>query len=81
LDRGQFTRSIEARLTVNLNSASGREDFVPVRLLNGSAGFEAEPLFGKSNLIFTLVNADGLVHIPADATGMHAGELVQVDLF
>jgi molybdopterin molybdotransferase len=38
----------------------------------------AEPLFGKSNLIFTLVNADGLVTIPLDVTGYRAGESVDV---
>jgi molybdopterin biosynthesis enzyme len=38
-------------------------------------------VFGKSNLIFTLVRADGLVHLPADATGWAAGALVDVEPF
>ena len=41
----------------------------------------ADPVFGKSNLIFTLVRADGLVRIPPDATGLSAGERVEVRLF
>jgi molybdopterin molybdotransferase len=47
----------------------------------GSAGlvnYEAEPIFGKSNLIFTLASADGLLRIPPDATGLSAGEVVEV---
>jgi molybdopterin molybdotransferase len=50
-------------------------------LLPAEAGYEAEPVFGKSNLIFTLARADGLLRIPPDATGLSAGELVEVVLF
>jgi molybdopterin molybdotransferase len=70
-----------ARLSVNLASQAGREDWWPVRLAPAmEAGREmvAEPIFGKSNLIFTLVAADGLVRIPPDATGLSAGDLVEV---
>ena len=42
--------------------------------------FLAEPIFGKSNLIFTLASADGLLRIPPDATGLSAGEIVEVHL-
>jgi len=38
------------------------------------------PIFGKSNLIFTLAAADGLLRIPPDATGLNAGEKVEVIL-
>ena len=38
----------------------------------------AEPIFGKSNLIFTLVAADGLLKISPDATGLSSGEMVEV---
>lgn len=72
---------ISARLSINLSSQSGREDWVPVRLISADDGFIAEPIFGKSNLIFTLAHADGLIGIPADANGMSAGEDVDVYLF
>jgi molybdopterin molybdotransferase len=86
--------SVQARLTVNLPSQAGREDWWPVRLspeaspagTDRDAGglprspWNAEPIFGKSNLIFNLVRADGLVRIPPDATGFQAGELVLVYL-
>jgi len=77
--RGGLPRPVvAARLTVNLPSQAGREDWVAVRLLPDAEGFLAEPVFGKSNLIFTLARADGLVRIPPDATGLAAGELVDV---
>ena len=43
-------------------------------------GWDAEPIFGKSNLIFTLAVADGLLRIPPDATGFGAGDVVEVML-
>jgi molybdopterin molybdotransferase len=70
--------SVQARLTVNIPSQAGREDWIPVRLSASSDDYYAEPLFGKSNLIFTLVRADGLICIPPDVTGLPAGELVKV---
>ena len=75
---------ILVRLTVNLSSQAGREDWWPVRLSNSPSGekprYQAEPIFGKSNLIFTLAAADGLLRIPPDATGLSAGETVEVIL-
>ncbi len=78
--------TVLARLTVNLASQAGREDWWPVKLLPSpsgrGAGREAElladPIFGKSNLIFTLAAADGLLRIYPDATGLAAGEMVEV---
>jgi molybdopterin molybdotransferase len=69
---------IPAVLATNLASQAGREDWVPVRLLPGRDGYQADPIFFKSNLIFNLAHADGLVRIPADATGLGAGEQVTV---
>ncbi len=75
--------SLTARLTVNLASQAGREDWWPVRLVADleQGGYVAEPIFGKSNLIFTLAAADGLLRIAPDATGLEAGEMVEVFLF
>ncbi len=76
--------TVHARLTVNLPSQAGREDWWPVKLIGGQktgeVDFIAEPIFGKSNLIFTLASADGLLRIHPDATGLSAGELVEVVL-
>jgi molybdopterin molybdotransferase len=72
---------VSARLALNLPSQAGREDWIPVRLVPEGEGYLAEPVFGKSNLIFSLSRADGLLRIPPDATGLAAGEIVQVWLF
>jgi molybdopterin molybdotransferase len=39
------------------------------------------PVFGKSNLIFTLIRADGMLKIPLDSGGLAAGATVEVVLF
>jgi len=79
--------TVQAKLTVNLPSQAGREDWIPVRLIRPERSgaqtkdmFLAAPIFGKSNLIFSLANADGLLRIPPDATGLSAGEIVEVVL-
>src|SRR5512138_1277451 len=76
--------TVLARLAVNLPSQAGREDWWPVKLIANRqslrADFDANPIFGKSNLIFTLASADGLLRIPPDATGLSAGEVVEVYL-
>jgi len=76
--------TVMAKLTVNLPSQAGREDWQPVRLIvdrkSKIVNYEAEPIFGKSNLIFTLAAADGLLRIHPDATGLSAGEIVEVML-
>ncbi len=70
---------IEATLTVNLNSSAGREDWIPVRILQDEQGLRADPVFGKSNMILALSRADGLICIPPAATGLTAGEKVWVE--
>jgi molybdopterin molybdotransferase len=69
---------VKADITINLPSQAGREDWIAVRLQRENDKTWAEPVFGKSNLIFTLARADGLVRIPPDATGLAAGENVDV---
>jgi molybdopterin molybdotransferase len=76
--RGQ-TRT--AHLARNIASAAGREDYVQVRLERRDGELWAEPVFGKSNLIYTLVRSDGLVKVDLDNGGLEAGESVEVRLF
>ncbi len=73
--------TIQAVLTLNIASKPGREDFVPVRLERRNGVLHAEPVFGKSNLIYTLAHADGLVRVPLDLSGLYAGDAVEVALF
>ncbi len=80
-------RSVRARLTHNLASAAGRVDYIPARIDYNSGAAQpdglpsAEPVFGKSNQIFTLVMADGMIVVPMDTTGLSAGAVVEVRLF
>ena len=74
--------TLTARLARDVASVAGREDHVQVRL-NGTENRRptAEPVFGKSNLIYSLVRADGTITVPLDKAGLYAGENVEVKLF
>ncbi len=100
IDRPRPT--LMAKLTINIPSQAGREDWVAVKLhpspaigsprgvlsptgtmregTGGEGEWLAEPIFGKSNLIFSLAAADGLLRIPPDVTGLSAGEIAEVVL-
>lgn len=71
---------VPARLARNIASTTGREDYVQVQLEERDGEWWAVPVFGKSNLIYTLVHADGVVKIDIDANGVRAGEWVTVTL-
>jgi molybdopterin molybdotransferase len=77
----EHRQTVAARLTRNVASAPGREDYFQVRLEQRADGLWAEPVFGKSNLIYTLVKADGMVRIDLDTSGLTDGQWVQVILF
>lgn len=80
--RPQAWRTVQARLAHNVASHPGREDFVPVRVVSRDDGLLwAEPVFGKSNLIYTMARADGMLPVPLDRAGLYAGDLVTVRLF
>ena len=74
-------RLVSARLTQRVASVTGREDWLAVSLREEGGQLQAQPIFGKSNLIFTLVEADGLLHVPLNTGGYDAGSLVDVALF
>ncbi|MFN3649598.1 MAG: gephyrin-like molybdotransferase Glp [Armatimonadota bacterium] len=72
--------SIPARLSRAYASDAGKEDYVRVRLVPENDGWAAEPLLGKSTLMMTLVQADGVVVVPENVEGLEAGETVWVEL-
>ena len=51
----------------------GREDYVQVRLERRDGGYLAHPVFGKSNLIYTLVKSEGMVTVALDKGGLERG--------
>jgi molybdopterin molybdotransferase len=81
LSEAQPTPTVTARLAANVASQTGREDYQPVRLIREGGLWIAEPVHGRSNLIFTLVRSVGMVRIPPESTGLEAGADVEVMLF
>ena len=70
---------IKAVLTADIPSINGREEHVPVKLFNSQSGtLMAEPVFGKSNLIYTLIRSDGIIVVPINKSGVYSGDLVDV---
>ncbi len=77
------TKQVKARLMRNLNSASGRRDFVRVQLteLVDEEGFAAVPVLGKSGALSTMVRAHGYIVLPESLQGLEHGDMVEVNLF
>lgn len=69
--------SLKARASRNIESQPGREDYVRARLLRKGDGYFVEPLFGKSGLISTVVEGDGLIRIETYSEGVYEGEEVE----
>jgi molybdopterin molybdotransferase len=72
---------VKARLSQNIESASGREDYVRVKIDRQGDTWVARPVFGKSGLISILVESDGLVCVDMNTEGLYRGDMVEVLLF
>jgi molybdopterin molybdotransferase len=72
---------VDAELSRNIESASGRDDYIRVRLDKKDNRIIAEPIFGKSGLISTLVEAHGLIKVDRNTEGLYKGQLVRVMIF
>ena len=80
-DPAPWGRTIMAQLSRNLAGATGREDYVRVRLRREGDTVWADPVLGPSGLLSPLVKSDGLVMIPLGLEGLFKGETVTVILF
>ena len=69
---------LQAKLSRNVASRQGRIDFIRVQLRPAEGRFWADPVLGKSGLISTMVNADGLIEIDINTEGLDKGALVEV---
>jgi molybdopterin molybdotransferase len=76
-----FHRWIEAELSRNVASSPGVEEYIRVKLVERNGRILAQPVFGKSGLISTLVESQGLVRIGLNTEGFYQGEPVKVYLF
>jgi molybdopterin molybdotransferase len=70
--------TVQARLARNVPAASGRADYVRVRLEQRGGETWAVPVFGKSNLIYTLVRSNGVIEVPLNSNGLPADSVVTV---
>jgi len=70
----------QARLTRKLASTMGMDDWVRVRLGRVEGRLVATPLPRGAGVLTSLVRADGLLVVPAELEGHHAGEEVRVRL-
>ena len=77
----KMQNKVAAKLSRNIESASGRDDFIRVKLIRKGGTWFAEPIFGKSGLISTLVEADGLLRIDRNTEGLYEGQAVEVITF
>jgi len=73
-------RICNARLQRNLASKQGRVDCIRVRIHQEAHQLIAEPILGKSGLIRTMIEADGLVCIDKNTEGLDKGADVEVHL-
>lgn len=77
--------NIKAKLSRNLDSDKGREEYIPVRLIenieNGEKSYIAEPIVGESAMITNFVEADGYIRIKAGKEGLNKDETVEVYLY
>jgi len=71
---------IEAELTRNLVSDKGREEYIPVKIIEKNEKLFAEPLLAKSSLITNLAYGDAVLKIPQNKEGIDKGELVRLKL-
>jgi putative molybdopterin biosynthesis protein len=69
-----------ARVARKLASAIGVDDWIRVRLGRVDGSLVASPLPRGAGVLTSLVRADGLLVVPADVEGHHAGEEVDVSL-
>jgi len=80
-ERPPWGGTVQARLSRNLAGATGREDFVRVRLRPDQEVLWADPVLGPSGLLSPLVKSEGLVVIPLGVEGLFREEAVIVQLF
>lgn len=71
------------RLTKNISSPQGKTEFIRVRIQETTEGAipEITPVYGRSGLLKTLIQGDGLLCVPSEREGMETGEIVQVQPF
>ncbi len=74
------SESIEARISRQVDSSLGQEEFLRVKVGKVGNNIIASPVSRGAGVLMSLVRADGFVRIPAMSEGLGAGSLVSVEL-
>ncbi len=72
--------TVKARLSRQVSSSLGVEEFVRIKLGDVSGTVIATPVSRGAGVIMSLVRADGILRIPAMSEGLGAGTEVDVDM-
>jgi molybdenum cofactor synthesis domain-containing protein len=75
------TATVEGRMSTQERHEEGRRRLMPVGLVADSEGLLVYPVDKGSGATTSLVEADGIVEVPADVNYLDAGEQVTVQLF
>ncbi len=74
-------RKISVKVTQNIASQPGRDDFIPVILEEDDEIWLGQPLLGKSGLMSILSLADAFIHVPYEQQGILAGSIASAWFF
>lgn len=77
----EYRQMTQAVVSQNIPSIAGRTDYIRVKLKEEDGYYKATPIIGKSGLVKTLVDSDGLLEIKENKEGVLKGEVVTVHLF
>ena len=72
--------TLPAKLSRQVASSLGAEEFLRVKLGSVSGNLIATPVTRGAGALMSLVRADGIIRIPAQSEGLAAGSTVEVEL-
>jgi putative molybdopterin biosynthesis protein len=75
------SETISAKLSRQVASSLGAEEFIRVKVGSVSGSLIATPVTRGAGALMSLVRADGVLRVPAGSEGIGAGQDVQVELF
>ena len=72
---------VPARLSRQVASSLGQEEFIRVKLGSVGGNLIATPVTRGAGALMSLVRADGMIRVPSESEGIAAGQEVRVGLF
>jgi molybdopterin molybdotransferase len=82
MEKGPLGHRVDVTLTASIHSTIGLEEYVRVGIEETQDGkYEAQPIYGKSGMLSTMVKANGILIIPMTIEGFSKGDTVQAVRF